>query len=131
MNHTITPKRERIPVAILGAAGMVGQRFVQLLDNHPSFKVVPWLRGSDRAIGKKFIDACHWILPEPMPDWVKNMVITPTMPETADTPLVFSALPAEAARAAEPLFTAQGVAVCTNASAYRADADVPLLLPRS
>ena len=63
---------KKIPVAVLAATGSVGQRFVQLLDNHPWFEVVA-LTGSDRSIGQTYGEACHWILPKPCPpgppDW--------------------------------------------------------------
>ncbi len=56
----------QIPVAVLGATGSVGQRFISLLDNHPWFKVVA-LAASDRSVGQKFSDACRWVLSDPMP----------------------------------------------------------------
>ena len=119
---------ERIPVAILAATGSVGQRFVQLLDGHPWFEVVA-LTGSERAAGSSYGEACHWILSEPMPDWVSGLEVLPTTPEAAQVPLVFSALPADAAREVEPLFAQAGAYVCSNASAYRQASDVPILLP--
>ncbi|MCZ7551641.1 MAG: aspartate-semialdehyde dehydrogenase [Anaerolineae bacterium UTCFX2] len=122
------PKRKRIPVAVLGATGAVGQRFVSLLDNHPWFQVVA-LTGSDRAVGQKYADACHWILANPMPEWARDLTVVPTTPMKIDAPLVFSALPASAAREAEPLYAQSGIAVCSNASAFRREPDVPLLLP--
>ena len=118
----------RIPVAILAATGSVGQRFVQLLDNHPWFEVVA-LTGSDRAVGQTYGQACHWILAEPMPAWAQTMRVVPTEPGTLQTPVVFSALPADIAQDAEPRFAQAGMLVCSNASAYRRAADVPILLP--
>ncbi len=118
----------RIPVAVLAATGSVGQRFVQLLDGHPWFEVVS-LTGSDRALGRTYAQACHWILPEAMPAWAREMVIQPSTPQDARARLVFSALPSSAASEVEPLFAQAGVMVCSNASAYRAEPDVPLLLP--
>lgn len=119
---------ERIPVSILAATGSVGQRFVQLLDGHPWFEVVA-LTGSDRTVGQPYGQACHWILPEPMPDWARNMTLVPTTPEAANAPLAFSALPTSAARDAEPQFAQAGVKVFSNASAYRTEPDVPILMP--
>lgn len=119
---------ERIPVAVLAATGSVGQRFIQLLDGHPWFEVT-CLTGSDRSIGQKFGEACHWVLPEPMPAWARDMTVVPTTPEAADAPLVFSALPTGIAKEVEPLFARAGIKVCSNASAYRTEADVPILLP--
>jgi len=120
--------KAKIPAAVLGATGSVGQRFIQLLDQHPLFEVTA-LTGSDRSIGQKYKDACHWILPEPMPERVRDLVIVPTLPEHTMVPLVFSALPADTARQAEPLFAQAGVMVCSNASAFRMEPDVPILLP--
>lgn len=119
----------KIPVGVLAATGSVGQRFVQLLDNHPWFEVVA-LTGSDRSIGQPYGETCHWVLPEAMPDWARRMEVRPTAPEaTGSLPLVFSALPAPIARDVEPLFAQSGAAVCSNASAYRREPDVPILLP--
>ncbi len=119
---------EKIPVLILGATGSVGQRFVQLLDGHPWFEVVG-LTASDRSVGQKYGEACHWILPEPMPAWARQMVVLPTEPGVAEARLAFSALPAEQARQIEPELARAGLAVCSNASAHRQEADVPILLP--
>ena len=118
----------RIPVAILAATGSVGQRFVQLLDSHPLFEVVK-LTASDRTVGQKYADACHWILPEEMPVWARRMEIQPTNPEKAAIPLAFSALPADAAQDIEPAFARAGSLVCSNASAWRTASDVSILLP--
>ena len=70
--------KDRIPVAILAATGSVGQRFIQLLDEHPFFRVTA-LTASDRTIGQKYGDACHWILPGGMPEWARGMEILPTI----------------------------------------------------
>ena len=119
---------ERIPVAVLAATGSVGQRFVQLLDGHPWFEVVA-LTGSDRSVGQTYQESCHWFLAEPMPEWAARLKVIPTEPGSLQTPLVFSALPADVARLVEPEFAKAGMAVCSNASAYRREADVPILLP--
>ena len=119
---------EKIPVAILAATGSVGQRFLQLLDGHPWFHVVA-LTGSSRAVGQTYGEACHWVLPEPMPEWARQLRIQPTTPEQVTAPLVLSALPADVARQVEPRFAQAGQMVCSNASAYRRDPDVPLLMP--
>ncbi len=117
-----------IPVAVLGSTGAVGQRFVQLLDGHPWFKVVA-LTGSERTAGKSYAHACRWILPSPMPAWAGEMEVLPNSPGAAAVSLAFSALPAAAAVSVEPLFAESGVAVCTNASTFRTAGDVPLVLP--
>jgi aspartate-semialdehyde dehydrogenase len=119
---------ERIPVAVLAATGSVGQRFVQLLDGHPWFEVKS-LTGSDRSVGQKYGETCHWTLAEPMPAWAREIEVVPTSPEATGVGLVFSALPAGVATEAEPQFARAGVKVFSNASAYRTGPDVPLLLP--
>lgn len=118
---------EKIKVAILGATGAVGQRFVQLLENHPWFEVAA-LTGSDRTIGQTYAQGCRWVLAEPMPDYVKQMQIVPTEPGF-EAKLAFSALPTDNAKEAEPRLAAAGYAVCSNASAHRMWDDVPLLIP--
>ncbi len=118
----------KIPVAILGATGSVGQRFVQLLDDHPWFELVA-LTGSDRSLGQRYGQACHWILPEPMPERASQMLLLPSEPELSVARIAFSALPSALARQIEPRYAQAGVNVCSNASAYRQEDDVPLLLP--
>jgi aspartate-semialdehyde dehydrogenase len=120
--------QSRIPVAILGATGAVGQRYVQLLENHPWFEVVA-LTGSDRAVGQKYQQACHWLLASPVPVYARDLVVRPTEPEPVQVPLAFSALPADAASQVEPLYARNGTAICSNASAFRQEPDVPLLMP--
>jgi aspartate-semialdehyde dehydrogenase len=117
----------KIKVAVLGATGAVGQRFVQLLENHPWFEVAA-VTGSDRTIGQRYGDGCRWILPEPMPVGVRDLIVLPTEPGF-EAALAFSALPADIARAAEPALAAAGYGVCSNASAYRMSPDVPLIIP--
>lgn len=118
-----------IPVAILGATGSVGQRFIALLDSHPMFKVVA-LAASDRSEGKPYGQACRWILADPMPAWASEMTLLPAEPQALQAArIVFSALPAEQAKTLEPEFARAGFAVCSNASSYRRESDVPLLLP--
>ena len=116
----------RIPVAILGATGAVGQRFNQLLADHPWFEVTE-LVGKSSA-GQRYSDAVNWILDGEPPQAVCDMVVK-SLDAELDSPIVFSALPREAALQCEPQFAAAGHIVCSNASAYRMAADVPLVLP--
>ena len=118
----------QIPVAVLGATGSVGQRFISLLDHHPWFQVVA-LAASDRSIGQPYAQACRWILNDPMPEYARNMVVVPATTEAVNAKIVFSALPADLAKDLEPQFAQAGFAVCSNASSYRRADDVPLLLP--
>lgn len=120
---------EPIPVAVLGATGTVGQRFISLLDGHPWFRVVA-LTGSARRQGQRYGEAVHWLLAEPLPDWAAALPLRPTAPESLDgVALAFSALPSDVAREVEPQLAAQGIWVCSNASAFRREPDVPILLP--
>lgn len=117
----------KIPVAVLAATGAVGQRFVQLLADHPWFEVKA-VTGSERTVGRPYAEGVHWILPGQIPPAIADLTVQPTTP-TLDTPVVFSALPSQEARELEPRFAAAGYAVVTNASAFRMTADVPLLIP--
>jgi len=118
----------QIPVAVLGATGSVGQRFISLLDHHPWFNVVA-LAASDRSVGQKYSEACRWVLNDPMPEFAREKVIVPATPDCIDAKIVFSALHNEIAKDLEPQFAQTGFAVCSNASSYRRGEDVPLLLP--
>ena len=118
----------QIPVAVLGATGSVGQRFVSLLDQHPWFKVVA-LAASDRSAGQKYSQAARWVLDSAMPDYARDMVVVPASTDAVQAKIVFSALHTEIANELEPQFAQAGAAVCSNASSYRRTEDVPLLLP--
>ncbi|HEX9425643.1 MAG TPA: aspartate-semialdehyde dehydrogenase [Pyrinomonadaceae bacterium] len=118
---------KRFQVGILGATGMVGQRFIQLLENHPQFEVSA-LAASDRSQGKSFQEACTWRLAGGMPAFVKSMTIAPPQPPL-DCELIFSSLPGDIARASEGAFARAGFPVISNSSAFRMDGDVPLLIP--
>ncbi|HXG83563.1 MAG TPA: aspartate-semialdehyde dehydrogenase [Pyrinomonadaceae bacterium] len=114
-------------VGILGATGTVGQRFVQLLEKHPQFEITA-LAASDRSAGKPYAEACAWKLAGAMPEYVKQIVVEP-IAAPLDCDLIFSSLPANVARETEEAFARAGFPVISNSSAYRMDADVPLLIP--
>lgn len=114
-------------VGILGATGTVGQRFCQLLENHPQFEITA-LAASDRSTGKPYSEACAWKLAGPMPDNVKQIVVQPIEPPL-DCEIIFSSLPSSVARETEEQFARAGYPVISNSSNYRMDADVPLLIP--
>ena len=118
---------KRIDVAVLGATGIVGPRFLQLLDYHPWFKVAA-LTGSSPRQGQRYGDAVTWRLPEAPPPSVENLPLLAPDAQL-DTPLVFSALPAAAAVEIEPALASRGHAVFNNASSHRMAEDVPLLIP--
>jgi aspartate-semialdehyde dehydrogenase len=117
----------RQKIGILGATGMVGQRFIQLLEHHPWFEVA-WLAASDRSSGKRYEEAVRWKLDTPIPQRIAEMEISPAQPEGAPN-VIFAALDADIAREMEPKFAAAGCAVISNSSAFRMQADVPLVIP--
>jgi len=117
----------KIKVAILGATGAVGQRFIQLLENHPWFEVSA-LTGSDRSVGRAYAEACRWVLSGQIPAYAREMTILPSEPGF-EAKMAFSALPSEQAKAIEPGLAEAGYAICSNASAHRMWDDVPLLIP--
>jgi aspartate-semialdehyde dehydrogenase len=118
---------KRYKIGILGATGTVGQRFVQLLDGHPQFEVTA-LAASDRSQGKTYADACSWKLAGDIPQSVRDIrVSAPHAPLECD--VVFSSLPGDIARETEEEFVRAGYPVISNSSAFRMDADVPLLIP--
>jgi aspartate-semialdehyde dehydrogenase len=106
---------------------MVGQRFMQLLEEHPQFEVTA-VAASDRSQGKRYADACSWRLIGEMPAGVRSLVVQPPTPPL-ECDLVFSSLPGDIARETEGSFAAAGYPVISNSSAYRMDEDVPLLIP--
>jgi len=115
-------------VAVLGATGMVGQRFISMLAGHKRFKLAS-LVASERSAGKEYKAAAKWYLDEPMPEKIKGMVVEDMIPKKIDADIVFSALPSEIAKEAEPAFAKEGFIVCSNASSFRMHNDVPLLIP--
>lgn len=123
-----TPKGKKIPVAVLGATGSVGQRFIALLADHPWFEVAA-LTASDRNAGKPYGEAAHWLQAVPLPPRIAEMTVLATVPDSAaGCPLVFSALSATAADVAEAPFAHAGHLVVSNARSHRMDPDVPLMV---
>jgi len=117
----------KIPVGILGATGVVGQRFIQMLERHPWFEVA-WLAASDRSEGKSYAEAARWRLKTPIPTAVAAMRISPAIPDGAPR-VIFAALDAGIAAELEPRFADAGCAVVSNSSALRMRQDVPLVIP--
>ena len=117
----------KIPVGILGATGAVGQRFVAVLADHPWFEIAA-LAASERSVGRSYGEACHSILSHELPARIRKMPVLPLEPDIPGK-IVFSALPADVAREVEPRFARAGYAVCSNASAFRDEPDVPLVIP--
>src|SRR5271169_6537554 len=118
---------QKLSVGILGATGVVGQRFIQMLKAHPWFEVA-WLAASDRSAGQEYGNAVRWRLKTPIPERVRQMQVTNASPEGAPR-VIFAALDAGIARELEPQFAAAGCAVVSNSSAFRMHENVPLIIP--
>jgi aspartate-semialdehyde dehydrogenase len=118
---------KKLEVGILGATGMVGQRFASLLEHHPWFEAA-WFAASDRSAGKKYAESCNWRLREPMPAGVRGIVVEECRPGHAPQ-LVFSSLDSKVAGEVEKEFAKAGHVVVSNSSNHRMEADVPLLIP--
>ena len=119
---------ETIKVGVLGATGAVGQRFVQALEAHPWFEISA-LAASKRSAGKKYKDAANWRLESQMPEEAADIEVVPIDTKLVDADIVFSALPADIAKKVESDFAKAGCLVASNASAFRTDTDVPLMIP--
>jgi aspartate-semialdehyde dehydrogenase len=119
---------KKIKVAVLGATGMVGQRFLNLLESHPYFKLTD-IAASHRSAGKRYRDAAKWYLDTGMSDELAESTVKEINPKNIDAEIVFSALPADIANDVEPAFAKAGFIVASNASSYRDEKDVPLLIP--
>jgi aspartate-semialdehyde dehydrogenase len=117
----------KIAVGILGATGIVGQRFIQMLERHPWFEVA-WLAASERSEGRSYAQAVRWRMKTTLPDTVGKMVVSPATPDGAPK-VIFAALDAGIAAELEPRFADAGCAVISNSSALRMKADVPLVIP--
>ena len=121
--------QKRIPVAVLGATGMVGQRFIELLQDHPWFELVA-LAASDQHGGRPYAEATSWRLGGEMPASVASLPVLPCRAEALpEVKLAFSALPGEIAGDIEIACAQAGVAVFSNAKNHRMAPDVPLLIP--
>ncbi len=116
----------KIPIAILGATGAVGQRMIQLLAGHPWFEIAA-LTGSDRTVGRPYGELVRWVLDDAPPADIARMIVLPS-DTVQDVAIALSALPTEIAKEIEPLWAAR-VAVCSNASTYRMTPDIPLIIP--
>ncbi|MCW4004541.1 MAG: aspartate-semialdehyde dehydrogenase [Candidatus Bathyarchaeota archaeon] len=118
-------------VAVLGATGAVGQRFIQLLQGHPWFEIEV-LAASERSAGKKFKDACNWVMETDMPKEIGEMPVAnvdvASVEKVGKVDLVFSSLPGDLAGPVEAEFAAK-YPVFSKASAHRMEKDVPLIVP--
>src|SRR5579864_1938608 len=128
LKSKIRTMNKKISAGIIGATGTVGQRFIQLLEEHPWFEVT-WLAASDRSAGKTYREAAKWNLSTPLPRRIASMPVSPAKPDSTTPKLVFAALDATAAREIEQAFAVAGHAVVSNSSAFRMAEDVPLVIP--
>ncbi|MDD2638009.1 MAG: aspartate-semialdehyde dehydrogenase [Methanothrix sp.] len=118
----------KIRAGVLGATGAVGQRFIQQLWNHPWFELTS-LAASERSAGKKYCEAARWRLEHELPPEVGEMGGVGVDPKEVEADVVFSALPADEAKKVEAEFAKEGFVVASNASSYRFEPDVPLMIP--
>jgi len=118
-------------VAILGATGAVGQRYIQLLQGHPSFQIEV-LAASERSAGKKYKDACNWVMESNLPREIAEMPVAnadvQSVEKAGNVDLVFSSLPGDLAGPVESEFATM-YPVFSKASAHRMEKDVPLIIP--
>jgi len=117
----------KLPVAVLGATGAVGQAFVRLLVNHPWFDLVE-VAASERSTGRTYDEATRWIGDDIIPARVAKLVVQACDPKSVRAPIVFSALDSAVAGEAEAAFAKAGRAVLSNARNYRMEPDVPLVI---
>ncbi len=122
-----SPPRSRVPVAILGATGAVGQMFIRLLTDHPWFEITS-VAASERSAGKRYREAVHWIDGR-LPAEVAELCVMPCDPTYVKESIVFSALDAAVAGEVEAAFARAGRFVLSNARNYRLEPDVPLIIP--
>src|SRR5881394_841174 len=120
-------RRDRIPVAVLGATGSVGQRFVQLLESHPWFRLHEVV-ASERSAGRSYGDAADWRLDTLLPTNAAALEVKP-LGAQLESRLVFSGLDSSVAGEAEDDYANRGCVVVSNSRNHRMDADVPLLIP--
>ena len=117
----------RVPVAVLGATGAVGQAFVRLLATHPWFELVE-VAASERSAGRPYEEAARWIGDDAMPSGVAKLTVLPCDPKSVRSAIVFSALDSSVAGEVEAAFAKAGRAVLSNAKNYRMEPDVPLVI---
>ncbi len=119
--------KKKLPVGILGATGTVGQKFIELLSDHPWFEITA-VAASERSQGKRYSEAANWIMDIPIPTQIAEMVVQPC---SAPLPcnIVFSGLDSDVAGEIEQHFAQSGYIVISNAKNHRMNSDVPLMIP--
>ncbi len=119
---------KKIPVGILGATGVVGQRFIELLEGHPWFEV-KCLAASEKSAFKPYKEAVNWLMASKLPPKIADLIVQPCQPNLFPCKLVFSSLSASVAGEIESDFARHGITVVTNARNHRMNKTVPLLVP--
>lgn len=117
----------RLPVAVLGATGAVGQAFIRLLADHPWFELAE-VAASERSAGRPYAEAARWIGDDAIPERVARLTVKACDPAVVDSPVVFSALDSSVAGDAEAAFALAERVVLSNAKNYRMEPDVPLII---
>lgn len=125
--HSPLANGKRLPVAILGATGAVGQAFIRTLKGHPWFEIAE-VAASERSVGKRYADAARWLEDELDPA-VAALTVTACDPSEVKSTIIFSALDSGIADVVEPAFANAGRLVFSNAKSFRMTADVPLVIP--
>jgi len=118
---------ERIPGAVLGATGTVGQKFISLLTDHPFFTVAEVV-ASQRSAGKTYAEACEWKQDSFIPTDVAGMIVKDTE-EPLSSPILFSGLDSSVAGPVEEQYAQAGHTVISNSKNHRMDPDVPIIIP--
>lgn len=118
---------KKISVGILGATGSVGQKFIELLSNHPWFEITN-VAASDRSAGKKYKDATNWNMASMLPEKIGNMIVQPCIPDL-ESKIVFSGLDSSVAGEIEENFARAGYVVISNSKNHRFGKFVPLMIP--
>ncbi len=121
---------DKIKVAVLGSTGLVGQRFIQILSDHPWFEVV-YVAASEANVGRKYGDVVTWLMETPLPENISELEIQSSRPELIprNIDIVFSALPSEVALQIELKLAKRGFIVVSNSSPLRLEPDIPLINP--
>jgi aspartate-semialdehyde dehydrogenase len=132
-SSSVAPPAERILVGVAGCTGVVGQRFLSMLAEHPWFRLAA-ISASDKSAGKRYDEAAAWKLTTDLPADIAAMAVLPNTVESflaAKCVVVFSALDTGVATQFELDLAAAGIKVFSNASSHRMDARVPILIPHA
>ncbi len=127
---------KKIPVGVIGATGMVGQRFITLLKNHPYFEVT-LVAASEKSAGKKYKEAVggRWVMEEKIPENISNLKVYDALKDlekiASEVGLVFCAIDLDKGKIKEmeSSYAKKGLIVVSNNSAHRWTDDIPVIMP--